>query len=413
MKLVFPTTLFFAAMATASAGLRSQQPAAHRRLDSCGVVNFDYGTGSTALTDSRGSSSIVVKQGNQARCQVLCQAATNLQLFIGYGPPGNQNEGNADASNTNMNCGDTLSAENSDGGQGFEFIIKADSYTNLRVECGCPTDDQTGGGGCFSGSDTVQVKGQGVVAMKDLQVGDEVLTDWAVNKYEPVYSFGHYHETATADFVKVQSSSKESLTLTPNHLVYANGSPVRADQVKKGDRLSSGTVSKTSVVSKQGLFMPLTPSGKLVVNNLLASTYVSMGDYAPIQQHPLLKFWLSEDFLVHLWLSPLRAYCLGISSNYYCANNQQSIRNMDGDAGIMGYLRLGKDVAEFSMHQNLLAQCVIGIPVFATLGALYVMECMVGASLVPLAAFLVAAYYLRRRSTGSSAKSSDQKLKTV
>jgi len=407
MKLFLPASILFVSVANASTDFDVQQQV-RRRLAACDVVNFDYGTG-VALDQSRGNSDIVVEKGNVAKCQVLCDNAANLQLFIGYGPPGNQNEANADASNTNMNCGDTLSAENTSGDQGFEFIVKADSYTNLRVQCGCPTEDQSSGGGCFSGSDTVQVKGHGTVAMKDLRVGDNVLTDFAANKYEPIYSFGHFHETAKADFVKLKSSSKESLTLTPNHLVYANGNTVRADQVKKDDRLSSGTVSETSIVSKQGLFMPLTPSGKILVNNLQASTYVSMGDYAPIQQHPLLKFWLTEDFLVHLWLSPLRMYCLGVTSNY-CPSHPESIRNVDGDAGIMSYLRLGKDIAEFALRQNTLIQIVMGVPIFATLGAFYSMEFVVGASLAPLAALLMAVFLYRRQQNTTT---SNQKQKAL
>ena len=43
---------------------------------------------------------------------------------------------------------------------------------------------------CFSEVSTVQVQNKGPVAMKDLQVGDYVLT--ANNEYQPVYAFGHW-----------------------------------------------------------------------------------------------------------------------------------------------------------------------------------------------------------------------------
>ena len=134
-----------------------------------------------------------------------------------------------------------------------------------------------------------------------------------------------------------------------------------------------------------------------------------MGDYAPIQQHPLLKFWLTEDFLVHLWLSPLRMYCLGVTSNY-CPSHPESIRNVDVDAGIMSYLRLGKDIAEFALRQNTLIQIVMGVPIFATLGAFYSMEFVVGASLAPLAALLMAVFLYRRQQNTTT---SNQKQKAL
>jgi hypothetical protein len=73
-----------------------------------------------------------------------------------------------------------------------------------------PSEDD-GGRGCFSGTDTVQVWNKGTVAMNDLEVGDKVLT--GKNNYEPIYSFGHKHKTAFADFIWLQTD-KTSLTLT-------------------------------------------------------------------------------------------------------------------------------------------------------------------------------------------------------
>jgi hypothetical protein len=389
MKLFLPVSLLVAALLSAS----TEAYTGIRRLEACGVVNYDYGNGEN-LDDERGNSDITVLEGNSASCTVSCTSATGLELYIGYGAPGQQNKGNADASNTNMNCGDTLSAENPDGGGGFEFIVVASTYTDLKVDCGCPTDDQTSGGGCFSATDTVQVMFRGETAMEDLEVGDKVLT--GTGAYEPVYSFGHYHEKLVSKFVKLETDQGDSLTLTPDHLIFVNGdksNSIRADKVQVGDQLSSGAIKKVSTVSKHGLYMPLTPSGKILVNNVEASAYVSIADYAPIQQHTLLNFWLTEQNLVHLWLAPYRMYCMGVKSNY-CSGH---VKNTDGDEGIMGYLLMGKKVAEVALEQNFFVQVVLGVLVFGALLACRAVEMVTGPTYAPIAAVLLGVGLLQLR----------------
>jgi Hint module len=400
MKLFLPVTLLVLTSLSESTdaftGVRDR-----RRLDACGVVNEDYGSGNN-LDKSRGNSDIKVEKGNSATCTVTCTSASNLELYIGYGSPGSQDKGNADASNTAMSCGDSLEATNSNGDAGFEFIVVASSYQNLKVECGCPTDDQQGPGGCFSGTDTVQVLNRGETAMKDLEVGDKVLT--GTGAYEPVYSFGHYHEKQVSNFVQLETKQGDSLTLTPDHLIFANGdksNSIRADKVQVGDKLSSGAVEKVTTVSKQGLYMPLTPSGKLLVNNVEASAYVSLSAYAPIQEHPLLNFWLTEQNLVHLWLAPYRMYCMGVKSNY-CPGH---VKNTDGEEGILGYLVMGKKVAEVALEQNLFVQVILGVLVFGTLMAFRAVEILTGPALAPVAALLLGVWFFQlRRATGGQEK---------
>jgi hypothetical protein len=53
-------------------------------------------------------------------------------------------------------------------------------------------------GFCFSGDSTVEVKDKGAVAMKDVEIGDQVLV--GDNKgFEPIYSFGFYALFAASD----------------------------------------------------------------------------------------------------------------------------------------------------------------------------------------------------------------------
>ena len=81
--------------------------------------------------------------------------------------------------------------------------------------------------------------------MKDLKIGDYVLTD--ADHYEPVFTFGHVDRERPTDFVSIEtvprnakrSTDHRPLEMTGQHLVFLHGkaNPVRADSVKVGDIL--------------------------------------------------------------------------------------------------------------------------------------------------------------------------------
>ncbi|CAB9529816.1 Warthog protein [Seminavis robusta] len=361
----------------------------------CGdrVKTVGYGSHATQALDKTDSDGgFTAPNSGDFLCKVTCDAGSNINVYVKYSTSGTASSSNYDAKLEGGSCGDEISSQNYNGEQGIKIRTQADAgYQNLVLTCDCR--NVAGGGGCFSGDTTVSVEGRGITSMKDLQVGDKVLTN---HQYEPVYSFGHYHENLVADFVELTTEKESYITLTGNHLLYANGNtnPIRADRVQVGDQLSTGTVKKVATVTKQGLYMPLTPSGKIEVNNVEASAYISMADYAPIQNHPLLSFWLSENFLVHLWLAPYRVYCMGVSSNH-CPNH---VKNVDGDSGIMGYLLAGKQIAEFALEHNLLVQLLIGVPIFVSLLAFHAVETVSGGPAVaPLAVLFALGLYMKLR----------------
>jgi hypothetical protein len=339
------------------------------------------------------------------QCTFTCDSGSDLNFYANFGTSGpNPTASSNDYAIEGASCGQTFKDTNDSGsnvvGLKYSFSTTA-AYTNLVLKCVCLTEAETNAGGCFSGTDTVQVLDRNApVPMRDLQVGDKVRTDGA-DTYEPVYSFGHSYEHQLSDFVQLETADGNSLSMTAAHLVYVNNknsNPIRADQVQVGDQLapSGGTVQKVSTVKKQGLFMPLTPSGKILVNNVQASAYISLADYAPIQQHFLLSFWLSEHMLSHLWLSPYRMYCMGISSNY-CARPTIENNAVEGEEGILSYLLMGKKVAEFAMEQNLVVQVMLGLSVFGTLLVFQAIESIMGPSIAPLAILLVTVMLVRRR----------------
>jgi hypothetical protein len=147
---------------------------------------------------------------------------------------------------------------------------------------------EEGGGSCFPGHAMVQVENQGQVAMKDLVVGDNVLV--ANGKYEPIYSFGHYDTAAMESFVTIKTDSKCSTTLemTKDHLLFVQTDDdmlaMRADNVSIGDIIVSGEFEPCQVVEvsaeeQEGLFMPLTKSGSIVVNGKLHTQAICSAIY--------------------------------------------------------------------------------------------------------------------------------------
>jgi hypothetical protein len=160
----------------------------------------------------------------------------------------------------------------------------------------------SGGSGCFSEFSTVHVDHvPEPVAMKDLQVGDRVLT--ASGRYEQVYAFGHFKKDVMSDFLEIETELGK-LDVTAEHLVFLSGQrdPVRADQVTVGTKLQGveGAVTVTQIkhVRKSGLYAPLTESGTLVADGVYASCYIWTID-APISQH----------MLAHATLTPFRKLC--------------------------------------------------------------------------------------------------------
>ena len=69
--------------------------------------------------------------------------------------------------------------------------------------------------------------------------------------------------------------------MTGQHLVFVDGktNPVRADSIQVGDRLqaetSNAVVKKIMLVTRNGIYNPLTSSGTIQVNGIAASSYIA------------------------------------------------------------------------------------------------------------------------------------------
>ncbi|CAB9515779.1 expressed unknown protein [Seminavis robusta] len=257
---------------------------------------------------------------------------------------------------------------------------------------------------CFSKLTTVAVSGKGSISISEVQVGDRVVTaqdSSGKELYETVFALGHYNPSESGDFLQFQvaeadgsTTSKKMMPLevSASHLVLIHDGKqhaVRADSVKVGDVLQGPQghgdyrISKIHQVSRQGVFSPLTPSGKLVVNNGIAATgYVAapgQNSAEHLQSKDGFLFPMSHYSYAHLFIAPFRLVCMGILSSLCTA--------MDED-GILQYVSTGFRVHGWIEEQNTLVQQVLLVLFSLVCGICMVVEFVFGATYGPLAIFL-------------------------
>ncbi|CAB9509686.1 Protein hedgehog [Seminavis robusta] len=251
---------------------------------------------------------------------------------------------------------------------------------NSRNYCAVKSCDTGGGGGglCFSGETKVHVFGGKTVSMKDLQVGDHILTSNSQGEmiYQKVYAFAHRHHSRPTQFLQIQTNTineeeddtAESpiLEVTREHMVFVEGKskPIRADTIQVGDNLlgiisnQQHVVTTIAPVVRKGMYAPLTHSGMVVVaNGIVASNYIAMqpkqtnGDgYVSLPNIGSVAFLHQAD-VAHMWLSPFRIFCGALEVCHRV--------NVDG---LLHYASWGLQLVHFMEQQPLWAQLLVLIP---------------------------------------------------
>lgn len=147
---------------------------------------------------------------------------------------------------------------------------------------------------CFSGQNTVVVKGKGTISMANLKLDDYVLANH--NSYSKVVSFGHYLPDGVGEYLQIQTQSSQ-IEISPFHLLSVNGSLHPALHVKVGDVLGHDRVVSMTTVSSRGIYAPITESGFIAVSGVVSSSYVQLWDMDPSLMHTIS----------HWALAPIRA----------------------------------------------------------------------------------------------------------
>jgi hypothetical protein len=164
--------------------------------------------------------------------------------------------------------------------------------------------------GCFAGSNEVVVEDRGIVKVRNLSIGDRVQVGNGV--FEPIYSFGHLHHTKLSSFFEVETHDAK-IRLTSEHLLFtADRGAIPVAHLRVDDVLEleskRGTVTAIRTVQEQGLYAPFTPSGKIIVNGFVASSYVAIDEDAS-EHIEVLGIPMSYHTLCHALELPHRVAC--------------------------------------------------------------------------------------------------------
>jgi len=145
--------------------------------------------------------------------------------------------------------------------------------------------------GCFHGDDLVQTKEHGTIAMSKLASMRDahVLTrnDDGELEYSSVRYWLHSQPALSMKFITLRTESGHQLAITSDHLIYetdCNGGAghaiyaknVQIDRclyVKEAGKLSESRVVEKGEKKMNGIYSPITTTGSIVVNDVLASCY--------------------------------------------------------------------------------------------------------------------------------------------
>jgi len=153
--------------------------------------------------------------------------------------------------------------------------------------------DGTNCDSCFPGQAEVTVLDKGLTKISSLHIGDRVLVESSAGKliYEPVLSFIHSgHVGKQVEFLNIQHATG-TIRVSANHVLFVATNFGRedkaAERITEGDELfvvdagtsqpvASRVLSVTREFGDQGMYAPLTPSGKIVVDQIVASNYATL-----------------------------------------------------------------------------------------------------------------------------------------
>jgi hypothetical protein len=155
----------------------------------------------------------------------------------------------------------------------------------------------------FSGHTTVQVQGRGNTPIHELRSGDLVqVRGKHGNSYTRVYAVADWKEsTDFLCFWVIPRNKLEVTQVTPSQFLFVYQGNVKRSITAKNvqNTLISETGRNMPVqrvnesVTRQGRFVPLTPTGDLIVNGIQASCYAD----TPMHLYPEL---------LHLYMAPYR-----------------------------------------------------------------------------------------------------------
>ncbi|KAI6656827.1 hypothetical protein LOD99_16130 [Oopsacas minuta] len=142
---------------------------------------------------------------------------------------------------------------------------------------------------CFPASSKVLLSTGRIVCMRDLQIGDKMLSVDSQGRscFSSLYLWGHLDPARKTEYLCIRYKEGE-LKVSENHLVFVEkegiGEPIPAGRVCPGDMLQFVCVAATDVVSSvevlsvsyvrdEGVYSPFTLNSCIVVDGILCSVF--------------------------------------------------------------------------------------------------------------------------------------------
>lgn len=163
---------------------------------------------------------------------------------------------------------------------------------------------------CFPGSSHVQLKDGTLKRLEDVEIDDDVIVGQNRTS-EPLLTFIHAKREGLFTFLamKIKSAVSEkssTLYVSPNHLIFDFDSKQArfASTFHTGDRVEyidqdtivPGEVVAIGLTKKEGFYAPLTSSGKIVIDNVVASNYATVSNHELAHKTMVLYRWMLELF---------------------------------------------------------------------------------------------------------------------
>lgn len=147
--------------------------------------------------------------------------------------------------------------------------------------------------GCFHSNSTVFTHNRAKIKMKDLQIGDKVVSMDHNGKivYSPVIMFFHRSPKLHASFRLIKTENNQNMAITPSHFIYKLNKHTQRDVVDYAKSLTTGDkiyvrnpldpngplkterVIEINDEDMFGAYAPLTETGTIIVDDVLVSCY--------------------------------------------------------------------------------------------------------------------------------------------
>ncbi|CAF3716402.1 unnamed protein product [Rotaria socialis] len=193
------------------------------------------------------------------------------------------------------------------GSLNYETSCTCDSFSgNVCTKYTCSTAPPSLK--CFPGSSQLILEDGSFKALSAATIGDRVLVN-KDNAYEPIIGFIHAKREDLFEFLAIEVQSAGSnltstLLVSCNHLIFDfdSGDARFAGKFRVGDRVQMlhndqilpGEVIKVKLTKQQGFYAPLTKSGTIVVNGVLASNYATVSNHALAHRvMGIYRWWIS------------------------------------------------------------------------------------------------------------------------